>query len=206
MGNQNNKNNRTQGPTNPLTSTIGNLEPNVVGFTVEGRDLEQMALQYLRAQNFNVLQSIVATKDTGRGELILEQFLFFDRNDPAIRGNRGGGNNRAQNLNPVLQRKMPTGGVSLSNELFQAIAPIALPDDKTRAIPAKGNLVVIKIDPIAILGLLLDVEPGIHRLIITQVQKQRKTILIDVFKRLEENDFDPGTHVDRFNAALRHIR
>lgn len=209
MGNQNQNHKqqgnqrRNQGTARPLTSTMGNLEPNVVGFTVEAHDLQKMAIEYLRTQGFNVLQSIVMPKDTGRGELHLKQWVFFDRNDNAIRGNK---TRQGNNLNPVLQRKMPTGGVGLSDELFRAIAPIALPDGKSRAMSAKGNLVVIEIDPIAILGLLLDVEPGIHRIVITQVQKQRKTVLIDVFKRLEENDFDPGANVDRFTAALRNIR
>lgn len=187
----------------PLTSTTANLEPNVVGFTVDGHDLEKMAMEYLRAQGFDVLRSIVTTKDNGRGDLFLRQYVFFDRNNEAIKGSKG---RRGGDINPLLQNKLPTGGVGLSDQLFKAIAPIALPDNRTKAIPAKNNLVIIEIDPIAITGLLLDVEPGIHRIIITNVQTRRKNILIDVFKRLEENEFDPGQNLDRFTAALRNIR
>lgn len=202
----NNKQRNNQVAVNPLTSTLGNLEPNVVGFTIDSGDLEKMAMEYLKAEGFNVLNSIVVPKDTGRGELVLRQYVFFDRNDNAIKG--GGGNRRPNNamINPALERKLSTGGVHLSNELFKVIAPIALPDGKSRAIPARNNLVVIEIDPIAITGLLLDVEPGIHRIIITRVEKVKKALLIDVYKRLEANDFDPGANVDRFTQAIRGLR
>lgn len=194
-----------------LSSNLGGLEPNVVGFTIEGRDLQKMALEYLRGAGFNPAQSIVTTKDNGRGDLILRQYLFFEKNDPAIYGgNKGGNNNKGGNkgvmINPALGRKLPSGGVGLTRGLQDILAPIALPDGRTRAIPAKNNLVVVEVDPIAITGLLLDVEPGVHRIIITNVAKTRNSVMIDVFKRLEENSFDPGANVDRFTAALRNIR
>lgn len=201
----NNKQRNNKVAIDPLTSTLGNLEPNVVGFTIDSSDLEKMALEYLKADGFNVLNSIVVPKDTGRGELVLRQYVFFDRNDSAIKGSGGNRTNNAQ-INPALQRKLQTGGVHLSNELFRSISSIALPDGKSRAIPAKNNLVVIEIDPIAITGLLLNVEPGIHRIIITRVEKVKKALLIDVYKRLEANDFDPGANVDRFTQAIRGLR
>lgn len=210
QGNQNRSNNQGGNKQQrkdiaPLTSTLGNLEPNVVGFTIDATDLEKMAVEYMKASGFNVLNSVVIPKDTGRGDLIMRQYLFFDRNDNAIKG--GGGDNRANSeINPALSRKLPTGGVSLSSELFRMIAPIALPDGKSRAIPAREGLVVIEIDPIAIVGLLLDVEPGIHRIVITRVEKVKKSLLIDVYKRLEANDFDPGANVDRFTRALQGLR
>lgn len=190
-----------------LASNLGNLEPNVVGFTIDSRDLEKMAMEYLSASGFNPAHSRVVTKDNGRGTLILRQYLFFEKNDPAIKG-KGSNNNNGGGvtINPALGRKIPTGGASLSHALFKAIAPVALPDGKTRAIPADKGLVVVEIDPIAITGLLLNCEPGVHRIIITNVSSGNRGIKIDVFKRLEHNKFDPGANVDRFSAALRNIR
>ena len=195
--------------TRPLASNLAGLEPNIVGFTIEARDLEKMAMEYLKAEGLNPARSIVVPKDTGRGDLVLRQYVFFDRNDSAIRGGQNKNQQQQQKqvqINPALYRKMSTGGVGLSKDLQRVLQPIALPEGKTRAIPAKNNVVVIEIDPIAITGLLLDAELGIHRIVITNVQKTRNSVLVDVFKRLEENDFDPGANVDRYTAALRNIR
>lgn len=190
-----------------LTHTIGNLQPNVVGFTIEARDLEKMAMEYLQALGFKPLQSKVITKDAGRGDLILRQFVFFDPKDPAL--TRGGGQQQGGSgsvrLNPALERKLPQGDTRMNKQLFNALSSIALPDGKTRVVISKG-LAVIEVDPILVTGFLLDAELGVHRIIITNVLQKRNNILIDVFKRLEENSFDPGANVDRFTAALRNFR
>lgn len=201
-------NNQQKTRPNDLTNTLGDLQPNVVGFTIEARDLEKMAMEYLQASGFKPLKSKVVTKDAGRGDLVLRQFIFFDRNDPSIsrgNGNQKGGSN-AVRLNPALERRMPTSDTRMNQQLFQALSSVALPENRTRAIPAKGGLVVVEVDPILVTGFLLDAELGVHRIIITNVLQKRDTILIDVFKRLEENSFDPGASVDRFTSALRSIR
>lgn len=191
----------------PLTQTLIAVEPNLVGFTLTNRHLEELVTNYFQEAGLELRGTVVRTKTVrGSDSLILEQFLFFNMGGPnsAITGGKQRGNQG--NINPALAKKMSTGGIRLKDNFNQAIRKLALPDNKTRAFPADGGMVVVPIDPLLVVSLVVGGQPGIHRISVTNVERNKNTIYIDVFKRLEDNDFNPASKQDVFARALNSIR
>ncbi len=140
---------------------------------------------------------------------MLRQVVFFERNDNAIENTGKKYNNKGNNrLNPAMQKKLGTGGIRLSDKLRNALSNVALPNNRTQAaLHPKTGLVVIDVDPIQVAGILLSAERFVHKIIISGVHKPgRGDIIIDIFKRLDVNTFDPRSTADRFAQALNAVR
>lgn len=199
MGN-NNKNQHLE----EITTTLVESRPNLVGWTLTHRDLEETVSLLLEEQNISFRGTSVEVSFGENGQPVLEQFIFFNTNDKASILRKGGGGG-AGNINPALMNKVSTGGVRIADSVYTVLRSIALPDNGTRALPAKNGLTVVPIDPYKVISYCLNAAPGIYKVILTGVETRNDTIYINAIKRLERGGFNPKNTSDEFARALESI-
>lgn len=198
------KNNSNQ-KVDAITTTLVESEPNLVGWTLTQRDLEETVTMLLTEKNVSFRGTTVSATIDKTGQPMLEQYVFFNTNDKASILRKGGMAGSAHDINPALLNKIGTGGVRLQDHAFQAMRTIALPDGGTRAMPARNGLTVVPVDPYKVISYCLSAAPGIYKVILTGMEIRNDIIYINAIKRLERGGFNPRNTSDEFARALEQI-
>lgn len=188
-----------------IETTLIDLKPTLMGFTLTHRDLEETVRLILDNAGVSYRGTTVEIDYDANNSPILEQYIFFSSDDKTSiyrKGGKGG----SKRSNPILMGKMPTGGIRLEHKVAEAIKKIALPDGQTRAIQSDNGLTVVPIDPYAVISYALNAEPGLFSVILTGIDVRNDTILINAIKRLERGGFNPKNSSDQFSRALDQIR
>lgn len=164
-----------------LAHTNADVKPQGVIFTISDRDVRNFYENYFA--NLDGFRTVrIFGEKGGRAGNKLQAFAFFDANSSLI--NRSGG---PKNISPLFKGKLDAP-VKASGELQNKFKGLA-PNGEVR-ISIKGSkpqqMACIELDPFALLGLMLDVNPASEVIVISKVElidRQAKALRITVSKQ-----------------------
>lgn len=190
MANQNQKS---------ITETSINIDPVAVVFNVENDVIENFVQSYLthtrKIEGVAAIRLHVVRDGNRNPEVAL--YAFFDQNSKDVYTS-------VRNVPKHLRHKMDMGGYKASDNLYNALKPIAK-DFKLGADPRNG-LVYIKLNIFRVLGLMLAADSRVHQLQITEVAKlKKKKAVVSVIKQNKFIDRSDAGGFDKFSNIIDRI-
>lgn len=194
---------QTSAPENIASTTIG-IEPVGAIFTPDSDTINAAVKEYLNSkgiQGGDVVLDIVPNRRTGFNEV--SAYLFFNKNNRDIEQGKSG-------LPPHLRHKMENGHYRTSQKLSQAVRPIMMQNENRNnqhpSVVIANGLAAIQLDIFRLMTMLLDADPQLHDILITEAKVVKNRTIITVFKNKKFVDRVAPTSNAQYEAALRKFR